>query len=61
MKLMHRFAGLAGAALFLLTSTAHAESPARIPLSGYLTTATGAAIDGEVEVSFTLYAAPSGG
>jgi hypothetical protein len=60
MKLVHKFAGLAGAALFLLTSTAHAEAPARIPIQGYLTTATGSPIDGAVEVTFTLYASPNG-
>lgn len=60
MKLVHRFAGLAGAALFLLTSTAHAEAPPRIPIQGYLTTAAGSPIDGAVEVTFTLYASPSG-
>ncbi len=60
MKLVHRFAGLASAALLLLTSTAHAEAPARIPIQGYLTTASGSPIDGTVEVTFTLYASPSG-
>lgn len=60
MKLTHRYAGLTGAALLMLASAAHAEAPARIPLQGVLTTASGAPIDGDVEVTFTLYASPMG-
>lgn len=40
---------------------AEAAAPARIPVTGYLTDANGAPIDGDVTLDVSLYAAPTGG
>ena len=48
-------------ALWILTAPAWAQAPAFIPVQGVLTDETGAALDGEVDVTFSLYESAEGG
>jgi len=49
------------ATLLLFPVLAHAEAPSFLPVQGFLTAKGGDAVDGEVDVRFTIYTGPQGG